>query len=329
MILKGAEGCSGDIEELERLREAVPQAYLSKIDSQIARLRKGAAGERTAAHFLNREFGASDRIGILHDLRLEVDGDVAQIDHLVIHRVQQAAWVLETKNYSGNLSCDEHGDWTVWHGKKPTPIASPVSQARRQIILLRQWLDKEQVTNVRSITPVVLISPTSSVNRKHLSDDANVVKSDNFADWWSKRAGQIGVTRALGMFGRHLANSMSSTDLAALGQRLAAAHTPAERDWRTHLGISASASRVETDESLNADPSGDAFPETIETPHGTVTISRLPDGRLALRNDPSEELISVVRTACKGKARWNPRFKNWVFEPSSFDGIREMLVRAS
>ncbi|MDG6078103.1 NERD domain-containing protein [Erythrobacter litoralis] len=329
MLLKQAEGSSNDLKQLEDLRTEVSPEYRPKIDSQIARLRKGEAGEKTTAHFLNRELGASDRIGILHDLRLEVEGDVAQIDHLVIHRVQQAAWVLESKNYSGNLSCDEHGDWTIWYGKKPTPIASPVNQARRQIILLRRWLDKEDVTTIRTITPVVLISPTSSINRKNLPADAHVVKSDNFAQWWSKQAEQIGVKRALGMFGRHLANSMSSADLETIGHRLAGAHIPANRDWRARLGIPDSASVVQSDETPIREHHSHTPLKTIETVYGTVTISRLPDGRLALRNAPNEELISVVKTACKGRARWNPRFKNLVFDPSSFDEIREVLVRAT
>lgn len=329
MILKHAQGSTDAIAELERLRNMVPQNGHSAIDNRIARLRKGDAGERTVAHFLDREFGASDRMAILHDLRLDVDGGTAQIDHLVIHRVQQAAWILETKNYSGNLSCDEHGDWTLWYGRKPIPVPSPVNQARRQAILLERWLEREKITTIRSITPVVLISPKCSINRKHLSNDAHVVKSDNFGEWWAKQAAGIGIARALPMFGRHLVNSMSIEDMAELGRRLSEAHVPTVRDFRVELGIPANTEPESREVSSGPRLTEDAFPQTIHTVHGSITISRLRDGRLALRNEPKDDLIQLVRAACKGKARWNPRFKNWTFDAERFDEIRAAIANIS
>src|SRR3546814_12440743 len=91
------------------------------------------------------------------DLRIGVDGDYAQIDHLIIHHKQGAAWVLETKNFSGRLSCNEHGDWTVWNRKTPTPIHSPMNQARRHCETLRLWPERHRVTAIRHIHSVVLI----------------------------------------------------------------------------------------------------------------------------------------------------------------------------
>ncbi|MXO86480.1 hypothetical protein GRI38_10635 [Altererythrobacter aurantiacus] len=327
MILKEASAVAADIAELEQLRASASHTHHAAIDKRLVRLRKGATGERSAAHFLNREFGNSESIGLVHDVRIAVGGDVAQIDHLIIHRFQQAAWLLETKSYSGRLSCDEHGDWTMWYGKKPTPVASPVNQARRQAILLRQWLDEAKVTTVRTITPVVLVSPTSSVKRKHLASDAHVVKSDNFGAWWLQQADKIGVVSALSMFGRHLANGMSAQDLTELGQRLSDAYVPAVRDWRKELSIPAKAIAPAAELTPSPAPMPAAFPHTIDTVHGAITIRELPDGRLALRSDTNEELISVVRGACKGKARWNPRFKNWVFDAELFDDIRVAIAR--
>jgi hypothetical protein len=119
MILKEADDRAQDIAELERLKATAPSSYHVAIERQIKNIYAGRQGERDVAHFLKRELGSSSIMAILHDLRLEVDGDYSQIDHLVINRIQASAWVLETKNYSGRLSCDEHGDWTVWQGGKP------------------------------------------------------------------------------------------------------------------------------------------------------------------------------------------------------------------
>jgi hypothetical protein len=166
MIIKHAEGRARDITELERLRAIAPARAREKIDEELRKIRKGEAGERSAAHFLDRDFGRSDCFAILHDLRLELDGQAAQIDHLVIHRYQARAWVLESKSYGGQLSCNEHGDWTVWYGKLPKAISSPVAQARRQAELLTHWLSANKLPGLREIERVVLISPDTSINRK-------------------------------------------------------------------------------------------------------------------------------------------------------------------
>jgi len=137
----------------------------------------------------------------------------------------------------------------------------------------------------------VLISPKSSINRRHIPDDAYVVKSDNFGEWWTKQAAGIGMARAFAMFGRHLANSMSAEDMAELGRRLSEAHVPAVRNWRAELGIPENAEpETQMDPSRSGLPD-DAFPQTIHTAHGLITIARLRDGRLALRNEPGEDLI--------------------------------------
>ena len=238
MIWKEADNRESDIEQLQKLYETASYVEKTRIQKQIANIRAGRAGERDAAHFLKREFGESQNLGILHDLRLELNGDVAQIDHLVIHRFQATAWVLETKNYAGRLTCDEHGDWTVWNRGKPRDIPSPVNQARRQCELLRQWLQANEITSIQKIQPVVLISPKSSIDRSKLPTDAHVVKSDNFGQWWQKEADSIGFGTALRMASKHFLSGMSEQDFDALGQRLAAAHQPTDYDWIAMLSLS-------------------------------------------------------------------------------------------
>jgi hypothetical protein len=319
MILKSAEGRDADLEELRRLRASATQAHQVKIDREITKIEKGAAGEKSAAHFINREFGSSPRMAILHDVRLQMGEDVAQIDHLVIHRFQQAAWVLETKNFTGRLSCDEHGDWTLWNGRIPVSIPSPINQARRQVILLKEWLSENGISTIRTLEPVVLISPTSSVNRKHLGPDDHVVKSDNFGQWWNKQTDEkVGVVVAFGMLGRHLIDGMSEEDLRALGAKICDAHTPLAREWEKSLRLSPSLAE-------SGEPSD--LPRVIESKLGTVTITRLADGRLTLRNDPGDELIAAVKASCKGRARWSPRFRNWVFDQSALPLIVSSLEK--
>lgn len=324
MVLKEADGRKADLIDLKALREELAPRDQTIVDHEIRCIERGIAGESSAAHFLNREFGKSENVGILHDLRFCVGDDVAQIDHLVIHRVQQTAWVLESKNFSGRLDCDEQGDWTVWYGRKPKAIPSPINQARRQLILLRDWLAANSITTIRKIEPVVLISPRSSINRRHLKADDHVVKSDNFAQWWSNRNDAIGLGRALAMVGRHLANGMSPDDLVELGHKLCEAHTPLTRDWRKSLRLSAAASNAKP---ILTPCETAPWSRVIETSQGKITITKLPDGRLALRSEPNPELIDAIKGSCKGRARWNPRFRNWVFENEALELILARIER--
>ncbi|WP_114226597.1 MULTISPECIES: nuclease-related domain-containing protein [Sphingomonas] len=337
MILKTADDREDDVIELERLRLLAPSSSQTAIDKQIANIRSGAAGERSAAHFIDLEFGKSERVAIFHDLRIGTDGDYAQIDHLLIHRLQATAWVLETKNYNGRLSCDEHGDWTLWRGGKPISVPSPINQARRQCQALQLWLDAHGYTWLRNVHPVVLISPKSSVDRRKLSPDEHVVKADNFATWWKEQAGEIGLGTALQMLGRHAVSGLSPTEFEAFGRTLVGAHEPIKFDWAARIGISkAVAEVVPVPEKPQADsetyPSQAATPNTVRTPFGEIKISRVSAAQVALRNDSDPRLIAVVRNACKGKGRWVPRYRNWLIADDDLgqvlDSIRQTAVDA-
>ena len=46
---------------------------------------------------------------VIHDLRIECEGRVAQIDHLLIGRFLDI-WVCETKNFSEGIAINEQGN---------------------------------------------------------------------------------------------------------------------------------------------------------------------------------------------------------------------------
>jgi hypothetical protein len=320
MILKEADDRSEEIAALERAQATAPTSQQAEIKKQIARLRSGISGERSAAHFLNREFSESENLAVIHDLRLRLGDQTAQIDHLVMHRAQASIWVLETKNHSGRLTCDEHGDWTVWRGRKPQNIPSPVRQASRQCRLLEMWLKAERIDQIQKITPVVLISPESSVNRKELTSNDHVVKSDNFGAWWTKQAEALPVLTVLGMLGRHVFSGMSKAEFKALGERLVAAHVSPAAGW-----VKKARPIPEPPRASSKDLQGcrkavegatytieEQVPDVIATPFGVIKISQIPDGRYAIRNENNDELINLVKASCKGRATWNPRFRNWL-----------------
>lgn len=337
MILKEADDRSNDIAALESLKGVAASPLHEEINKQIRNLRKGAKGERDAAHFIGREFGSSKAISIIHDLRFEVDGEYAQIDHLVLHRVQATAWVLETKNWEGQHSCNEHGDWTIDDGQVRRDTGSPLSQARRQCAMLRRWLDRNGIQSIHDIHPVVLISPTSSIDRTNLPAGAHVVKSDNFCSWWRHQAEKMSVGKVLGIASRHLLNGMTHDEFILLGQRLVQAHVPSKTDWRAKFGLSEvapqarfSASSSPRERSRRKEGvQDDAQRRIISTPHGDVTITQVPDGRFAIRNEKNDALIEIVRSACRGNAEWKWRYSNWIVHEDRLEGIITKLTQSS
>lgn len=344
MILKEATGRDDDIREIERLVALNPQIR-AKAETEIRNIRSGLSGEGSAAHFLNREFRDSKRVAVFHDIRIDCgDGDFAQIDHLLIHRVQGTAWILETKNYSGDLSCDEHGDWVVFYNRRPTPVPSPVEQAKRQAIALDRWLKKHGIKGVNRIVPVVLTNPKARISRKHLRSDDHVVKSDNFARWYQEKTDSIGAGTALAMMGRFLVSGMDEMQLRLVGRKICDAHQPARFDWAGRLGVNntekkssgISAASVQT--SLKrfapfaravaasvgaiATPSGRTAPnDQIVTPLGIIRTQTLDDGRIALRHDRNDQLSVALSAACKSRGQWNPRYRNWIVRAADLPSI--------
>lgn len=336
MIIKDMDDRATEIATLEGLVGDGSAQVRDQAKRKLIDLRRGIAGEREAAHFLKREFDCHTRVLLINDLRVEVAGEYTQIDHLMLHRFQGAAWVLETKNYSGRLSCNEHGDWTAWYKKGPVAVPSPVAQAERQCKMLRRWFAEHQIEAIHTIHPVVLISPSSSIDRRQLPNGAHVVKSDHFSTWWQEQADKIGVSKALGMIGRHMLKGASDEQFKAIGERLVQAHVPRTTDWHAKLGISenrtAASSRgtiVKSDKLQQDSPSASRpQQQVIATSSGEITIRKIADDCFALRNDKNPALIEIVRTACKGHGRWNPKYQNWIVPHQQLEKVVASITAA-
>ncbi len=125
---------------------------------------------------------------VLHDLRIEEAGQVAQIDHLLINRFLEI-YVLESKTFGNGIAINEHGEFTTWIGNRPVGTPSPIEQNRRHIavleILLRA-LPMPKRLGIR-LTPTlksfVLVSNESNITRPSKSkfNTDEVVKAEAFA----------------------------------------------------------------------------------------------------------------------------------------------------
>jgi hypothetical protein len=190
LLLKSADDKSKRLALLEDLQKSpLLDAKQKKwLREELSRFRKGIQGERDSAYYLDQYFKGGENHVVLHDLRFVVDGDVAQIDHLVINR-GIGIYLIETKNYSGNLVINDHGEFTVEYDEDRFGIPSPIEQSRRHERILSRLLERLGIVN-RTGAPlacyhVVMLHPKAIIGRPapKAFDTSYVIKADQFPTW--------------------------------------------------------------------------------------------------------------------------------------------------
>ena len=231
MLIKSADDKSKRLALLESLQgapmlDSEQQAWLGK---ELWALREGIRGERDAAHYLDNHFGSSENLAVIHDLRLNVDGEVAQIDHLLISR-GFVFYLLETKQYNGDLHINEFGEFSVSYGnRKPWGIPSPLEQSRRHQNVLVKLLARlgigGRIQKEPEFQHVVLVNPKAHIHRpsRDVFDSTNVIKADQFASWREKYVhGESSMLKTLGL----LANMRGTDTVKEWAQLLCRQHRP-------------------------------------------------------------------------------------------------------
>jgi len=102
------------------------------------RLRAGEDAEKQMAFYLQRAFRKRDDCFVINDLRVVYDGDVAQIDHLVVSNY--GLFIVESKSVHGTISINQHGDWQRTFNNQITGMPSPVLQAQEQGRIVKELL---------------------------------------------------------------------------------------------------------------------------------------------------------------------------------------------
>lgn len=122
-------------------KEKTPQRGQSPME------KAGDDAERQMAFYLRRRYADNPKVQIFNDLRVERQGEVAQMDHLILHR--HGMIVVESKSVTGEVRINEQLEFVRVFNGRPVGMPSPIQQARRQGDLLRQMLleQKEQLRN--------------------------------------------------------------------------------------------------------------------------------------------------------------------------------------
>lgn len=245
MLIKSADDKQPDIDALNGLlaRPGLDAATRRRLETELRRVHAGARGEREAAYEIEFYFGANPNRMTIHDLRLEVDDRVAQIDHLIIDRFL-GVWVCESKHFSDGVAVDDFGEWTGFYGRRPFGIGSPIEQNRKHIAVLDDVFAKRLVDLPKrlgvTIKPefrsLILVSkearisrPKTKAGRERIDGLDSVIKVDQLKtlidkDWDSK--GIANLRRLVG-----------KGEVEKLARQLVALHRPTSTDWSAKLGM--------------------------------------------------------------------------------------------
>ncbi|MDJ0635209.1 MAG: nuclease-related domain-containing protein [Xenococcaceae cyanobacterium MO_188.B29] len=244
MILKEKDPIGTNLEQLENIAKLpnLPKEKLSKIKKEIKLLKSGNKGEKNSAYFIDFYYKDVQNWVVIHDLRVEYDGFVAQIDHLLINRFLDF-YVLETKHYAHGVKITERGEFLVLFQKRYIAIESPIEQNQRHIKVLKNLLSGENLLPKRlgfslqpNFLPYILVSPKSRVihpKAKDFNTDM-LIKADEF---YKQTQDNIDNKNFLASVGS-IAKIISQDDLKEIGKRLISYHKPIKINYYDKFGIS-------------------------------------------------------------------------------------------
>jgi len=104
------------------------------------RLKAGQEAEKQMAFYLKREFGKDKNIFVFNNIRIIHEGEVAQIDHLILH--PYGFILIESKSITGSVEINKHGEWIRYYNGKPSGMRSPPIQLEMQKDILISFLDE-------------------------------------------------------------------------------------------------------------------------------------------------------------------------------------------
>lgn len=243
MIIKFADSKQSDLETLEQLRQR-PDAtnrQQQAIDKEINILRAGIKGEKESAYLIDFDCKSSKHTAVIHDLRLEGRGGVAQIDHLLIHRTL-TVFVLETKHFNFGMKITDEGEFLRWNDYKKTfeGMPSPLAQNDRHIKILKEafdFLETPTRMGIRlspSFESYVLVSTNARIDRSPKFDSSRVIKADVLLTTIKKQFEDESILDTLGKVSR----IVSTETLELMTRKLSRFHSPAKVNYLAKYGFS-------------------------------------------------------------------------------------------
>ena len=113
MLIKGRDNHDSEVQSLRSLLDCqvtAKQRFL--IEREMKCISSGARGEESSAYYIDFRYKDSPNWAVIHDLRLEYRGFVAQIDHLLINRLLDI-YDLESKNFYYGIKITPEGEFVA------------------------------------------------------------------------------------------------------------------------------------------------------------------------------------------------------------------------
>lgn len=241
MILKQRDSRDKDIEELQRLLTlSLSAKQRCFVERELKHVRSGEHGEQNSAYYIDFRHTTTKNTVVIHDLRIQHRGAVAQIDHLLIDRLLNI-YVLESKNYYYGIKITDNGEFMIWTGKTFQGIESPIEQNKRHIELLKKAIEDRSLAPKRLGVPLspsfksyVLVSPTARIDRPAAArfNTDMVIKADTLMDAIDREVDQM---TPLDMVS--VAKLVSRETLEEFGQKIVRLHRPGQIDYAAKFGI--------------------------------------------------------------------------------------------
>jgi hypothetical protein len=293
MQIKAADDKQPQIEALEALlaHPGADSSTRQRIEREIRTMRAGISGERDAAYAIEFHYGRTKNRATIHDLRIELDGRVAQIDHLIINRLLDI-WVCETKHFSEGVAVDEHDEWVAFYNHRPYGIASPIKQNEQHIAVLADVFTKGIVpphkrlgiTIRPNLNGLVLVSNGARIKRPKAVQikglDA-VIKIEKLFEIVERAFDKRSTLSA--------ARVVSTSTIEMMARQLVALHRPVHVDWASRFGLGLEASAPS--------PAVVESPAASRSPAGCARCGRLVSDKVALYCKANEERFGG-RTYC-------------------------------
>ena len=281
MLIKSADDKQPQLDALAALldRPDLAAETRRRIDQEVRSVRAGIAGERDAAYQIDFDFGPTPNWMVIHDLRLEVDGRIAQIDHLLLGRTFDL-WVCESKHFAQGVGVNEHGEWTAYYGREGRGIPSPVEQNRRHTAVLKDvfsnglvWMPSRLGIRVRpSIQSLILISTDARISRpkgqaaRKVDGLDTVIKADQLRRTIEKHDDTMSGPAAV----VSLAKVVRPDTIERVARELVALHRPITIDFAAKFSLSHEPGATRAASGLAIAPEPRAVPEVKDAGTGTT-----------------------------------------------------------
>lgn len=222
MILKQKDALDEQVQRLEHAIKGLgPGRERQRLEKDLAAIRAGAKGEEEAAYHIDFHLKDSPNWAVIHDLRIEWNGRVAQIDHLLIDRFLEV-YVVESKSFRTKIR-HANGGWERLNFSHWEGIPSPVEQNERHIVVLKELIDELGFAPTRLgivLQPVffnfVVVQPSCSIMGS-VPKAVNIHRMDEL----------VAVIRRDTPSAVKIMKVVSSDTLVAFASHLVACHKPA------------------------------------------------------------------------------------------------------